>query len=155
MISLRDHPSIATIKNKSHLLDFTFMEIKTEIITENLLKLNPKKATGHECLSPKILKLSTAALATPLTNLFNYCIRTSTLPSDWKMSNVIPIHKKDEVTDKNNYRPVSVLPAISKLFEKVIVVDQLYASFAPILSSNMSGFPQGTLMRYGADQADG
>ena len=131
-----DYPSIATGKNKSCLLDFTFMEIKTEIITENLLKLNPKKATGHDVLSPKILKLSTAALATPLTNLFNYCIRTSTLPSDWKM------HKKDEVTDKNNCRPVSVLPAISKLFEKVIF-DQLYASLTPILSSNMSGFLKG------------
>ena len=129
-----DHPSIATIKNTSYLLDFTFMEIKTEVKIENLLKLNSKKATGHDGLSPKILKLSTAALATPLTNLFNYCIRTSTLPSDSKMSNVAPIHKKDEVTDKNNHRPVSVPPAISKLFEKVLF-DQLYASFAPILSS--------------------
>lgn len=83
-----------------------------------------------------MLKLSTAALATPLTNLFNYCIRTSTLSSDWTMSNVTPIHKKDEVTDKNNYRPVSVL------FEKVIF-DPLYASFAPILSSNIAGFLKG------------
>ena len=62
-----------------YLLDFTFMEIKTEVIIDNLLKLNPKKATGHDGLSPKILKLSTAALATPLTNLFNYCIRTKVL----------------------------------------------------------------------------
>jgi len=45
--------------------------------------------------------------------------------------------KKDEVTNKNNYRPVSVLPAISKLFEKVMF-DPLYAPFAPTLSSNMS-----------------
>ena len=60
------------------------------------------------------------------------------------MSNVAPIHvhKKDEVTDKNNYRPVSVHPAIFKLFEKVMF-DQLYASFASILSSNMSGFLKG------------
>ena len=75
----------------------------TECFSESLLKSNPKKAPGHDGLSPKILKLSTAALATPLTNLFNYCIRTSTLPGDWKMSNVTPIHKKDQVTDKNNY----------------------------------------------------
>ena len=58
------------------------------------------------------------------------------------MRNVTPIHKKDEATNKNNYRPVGVLPAISKLFEKVMF-DQLYASFAPILSSNMSGFLKG------------
>ena len=58
------------------------------------------------------------------------------------MSNVTAIHKKDEVTNKNNYRPVSVLPKISKLFEKVMF-DQLYASFAPILSSNMLRFLKG------------
>ena len=108
----------------------------------NLFKMNANKSTGHDGLSPKILKLSAAALAAPLTTLFNHCIRTSTLPSDWQMSNATPIHKKDEVTDKNNYRPVSVLPAISKLFEKVMS-DQLYASFAPIFPFNMSGFLKG------------
>ena len=119
-------------------------KIKTEVVIDNLLiyKLNAKKATGHDGLSPKILKLSAAVLATPLTNLFNYCIRTSTLPSHWKMSNVTPIHKKNKVTNKNNNRPVGVLPAISKLFENVMF-DQLYASFAPTLSSNMSGFLKG------------
>ena len=57
-----DHPSIATIKNKSYLLYFPFTEINTEVITDNLLKLNAKKATGHDGLSPKILKLSAPAL---------------------------------------------------------------------------------------------
>ena len=104
--------------------------------------MNAKKSTGHDGLSPTILKLSAAALAAPLTTLFNYCIRTSKYPDDWKMSNVTPIHIKDEVTNKNNYRPVSVLPATSKLFEKVMF-DQLYASFAPIFSSNVSGFLKG------------
>ena len=104
--------------------------------------MNAKKSTGHDGLCPKILTLPAAAMATQLITLFNYCIRASTLPSDWKMSNVTPVHKKDEVTNKNNYRPVSVLPAISKLFEKVMF-DQLYASFAPAFSSNMSGFLKG------------
>ena len=58
------------------------------------------------------------------------------------MSNIPPIHKKNEVTNKNNYRPVSVLLAISKLFENVIF-DQLYASFTPTFSCNMSGFLKG------------
>lgn len=113
-----------------------------EVITENLFKMNAKKSTGHNGLSLRILKLSAAPLAAPLTTLFNYCIRSSTFPSDWKMSNVSPIHKKDKVTNKNDYRPVSVLSAISKLFEKVMF-DQLYASFAPTFSSNMTGFLKG------------
>ena len=58
-----DHPSIAAIKNNSYLLEFTFMEIKTDVITDNLLELNAKKATRHDGLSPKILKLSAAAVS--------------------------------------------------------------------------------------------
>jgi len=58
------------------------------------------------------------------------------------MSHVTPIYKKGDVTDKNNYRPVSVLFAISKLFEKV-KFDQPYASFVPSFSPNMSGLLKG------------
>ena len=80
------------------------MGINTEVITDNLLKMNAKKSTGHDGLSPKILKLSAAALAAPLTTPLNYHgVRTSTLSSAWKMSNVTPIHKKIEVTNKKNY----------------------------------------------------
>lgn len=123
-----DHPSIATIKSELNPLNFSFTEINSETTTAYLSKIEIRKSTGHDGLSPKILKLSTPSLADPLTTLFNYCIRTSTLPSSWKMSNVSPIYKKGDTSDENNYRPVSVLPAISKLFEKVLF-DQLYSSF--------------------------
>ena len=137
-----DHPSIAAIKSKSYNFDFAFKEINKETVTNYVLKMNAKKSTGPDGFSPKIVKLSAIAVATPLTSLFNYCIRTSTLPKECKMSNVTPIHKKGDVTDKNNYRPVSVISAISKLFEKVLF-DQMYASFVPIFSPNMSGFLKG------------
>jgi len=137
-----NHPSITTIRSKSYQLDFAFMEITTETVKDYLLKINAKKSTGPDGFSPKIIKLSAPAIASPLTNLFNHCIRISALPCEWKMSNVTPIHKKGATTDKNNYRPVSVLSAISKLFEKVMF-DQLYTSFTPIFSSNMSGFLKG------------
>ena len=111
-------------------------------MTAYLSKIEVKKSTGHDGISPKILKLSTPSLAGPLTTLFNYCIRTSTLPCSWKMSNVFPIYKNGDTSDKNNYRPVSVLPAISKLFKKALF-DQLYSSFLPSFSPNMSGFLRG------------
>ena len=126
------------------------MEITTETVIDQatyyLLKINAKKSTGPDDFSPKIIKLSApsiASLLANLLNLFNHYIRKSTpsMPSEWKMSNVTPIHKKGETTDKSNYRPVSVLSAISKLFEKVMF-DQLYTSFTPTFSSNMLGFPK-------------
>lgn len=137
-----DHHSITTIKNKSYQLDFTFMETNVETVTDFLLKLNTKKATGPDGFSPKLLKLSAPAIATPLTSLFNFCINNCTLPKNWKMSDITPIYKKGEVINKNNYRPISVLSVISKLFEKVMF-NQLYASFAPTFSLNMSGFLKG------------
>ena len=118
------------------------MEITTETVTDQatyyLLKINAKKSTGLDDFSPKIIKLSTPSIASLLANLFNHYIRKSTpsVPSEWKMSNVTPIHKKGETTDKSNYRPVSALSTISKLFEKVMF-DQLYTSFTPTFSSNM------------------
>ena len=113
----------------------------------NAMKLGPG------VLSSNILKLSATAVATPLTSLFNYCILTSTLPSDWKMSNVTPIHKKVDVTDRNNYRPVSVLSTISKLFEKAIF-NQLYAFLYTIILTKLVGFPQGKFLRYSPDQTN-
>ena len=108
---------------------------------------------GPGVLSSNILKLSATAVATPLTSLFNYCILTSTLPSDWKMSNVTPIHKRVDVTDRNNYRPVSVLSTISKLFEKAIF-NQLYAFLYTIILTKLVGFPQGKFLRYSPDQTN-
>ena len=110
-------------------------------VTDYLLKVNAKKSTGPDDFSPKIIKLSAPSIALPPANLFNHYIRKSALLSEWKISNVTPIHKKGETTDKNNYRPVSVLSAISKLFEKVMF-DQVYSSFTPTFSSNMLGFPK-------------
>ena len=121
------------------------MEITTETVTDQatyyLLKINAKKSTGPNDFSPKII--SAPSIASLLANLFNHYIRKSTpsVPSEWKMSNVTPIHKKGETTDKSNYRPVSVLSAISRRFEKVMF-DQLYTSITPTFSSNMLGFPK-------------
>ena len=90
-------------------------------VTYYLLKINAKKSTGPNDFSPKIVKLSTPSIASPLANLFNHYIRKSALPSEWEMSNVTPIHKKGETTDKNNYRPVSVLSAMN-IWEKILIM---------------------------------
>ena len=60
----------------------------------------------------------------------------------WKCSNVIPIHKKSEVTDKANYRPVSLLTALSKVFGRVMF-DQMFEAFRCKLSHNLSGCLRG------------
>ena len=118
------------------------MEITTETVTDYLLKINAKKSTGPDSFSPKIIKLSALAIASPLANLFNHCIRISALPSEWKMSNVTPIHKKGETTDKNNnlqdFRKSNVWSTVHFFYINFLIY--------------YVGLSQGTFLSYGVDQ---
>ena len=78
-------------------------------------------------------------MAEEITLLINFLIANSSWPDEWKCGNLTPVLKKDEDTRKENYRPVSVLTALSKVYEKVMY-DQLYNTFCRHLSQNLSGF---------------
>ena len=74
-----------------------------------------------------------------MTKLINFCILNRSLPSEWKQARLTPVFKRGIDTDKANYRPVSILTSLSKVFEKVIY-DQTWNAFHNVLSSNLSGF---------------
>lgn len=69
-------------------------------------------------------------------------IRSSTFPTALKMAEVVPIFKKGDNMDKTNYRPVSILPSISKIFEQALL-NQLSTYFDTIFSPHLSGFRKG------------
>ena len=134
-----NHASVLTIKNSAQKLDFSFEPVSISRVAESLANLEIRKSAGPDGLSPKLLKLSVPVIAGPLTKLFNRCIISSVWPSQWKLSNVTPVYKKEDETSKSNYRPISVLSTIPKVFEK-LKCDQLYRHFSPLFSDNMSGF---------------
>ena len=76
-----------------------------------------------------------------LTRLFNLCLETRTFPSLWKFGKVAALFKKGDRCDANNYRPITVLPTISKILEKAVHT-QLYAYLKNngILTSKQFGF---------------
>ena len=76
-------------------------------------------------VSPKLLKESAVAITKPITNIINSSINQCTFPLSWKMGQVTPIFKKDDELSKENYRPVTVLPAIKNVYERILVA-QLY-----------------------------
>ena len=137
-----NHTSVITIRNQSFDLDFSFEQINSGHIADLLLNLNVKKSAGPGGLAPKILKISAPVIAPPIAKLFNFCINAGTWPREWKLSDVTPAFKKGEVTSKKNYRPISALSTIPKLFEKV-KFNKLYERFSPIFWDNMSGFLRG------------
>ena len=85
------------------------------------------------------VRLAAPVLTEEITQLINYLIMNQSWPTEWKSGNLTPVFKKDEDTRKENYRPVSILTAISKVYEKVMF-DQLYSALHEHLSPNLSGF---------------
>ena len=91
-----------------------------------LLKgLSNCKAAGLDKISDKILKVAATTIAPSLTHIFNHGLISNCFPYEWKMARLVPIHKKGPRNLTENYRPISILPAISKIIER-IMYDQIY-----------------------------
>ena len=86
-----------------------------------LRNLDCTKSTGPDGISARMLKETAPSISRPLTNLFNFLITKRHFPSVWKFANIVPIPKDTSCkSSPSNYRPISLLPIISKVFEKHI-----------------------------------
>ena len=85
-------------------------------------KIPTSKATGCDGLSAKVLKLAALVLATPFCSLMNLSISTGCFPSRWKTAQVTPLFKNGSREDTGNYRPISVLPVLSKVLERHVAI---------------------------------
>jgi len=115
-------------------------ELENVIITEEevlnqLKKLNPSKAAGPDELQTRILQETAETIVKPCTDLFNQSLQEGTVPKEWKRANVVPIFKKGRKTDPSNYRPISLLPIISKILERCIfnhIIGNLSKKLSPL-----------------------
>ena len=85
-----------------------------------LQNVDPKKGSPQKAIHPKILKPNSGMLCFHLTDLFNGFIEASSFPDSMKNVDVTPIFKNDDYMNKVNYRPISLLPTIVKIFERLI-----------------------------------
>ena len=109
-----------------------------------LLELDVSKSTGIDGISAKMLHHTALNVAPSLTKLFNLSIRSGCCPNNWKVARIVPIPKADEMSSPADYRPISILPIVSKILEchiACIIMDYL-EEVAPI-SSNQWGFMPG------------
>ena len=99
-----------------------------EKLASIIKSLNPNKTHGWDEISVRMIQISGDALIPPLIIIFNNIITTGIYPTSWKKANIVPIHKKEDKTLVKNYRPISHLPILGKMFEKCIY-DFIYGYF--------------------------
>ena len=117
----RNHPSIIMIKTKNISTDtFSFSKITYDNVLQKIDSLDVRKASQQTDISTKILKQNSEYFANYFFENINFCIENSEFPSDLKLADVIPIYKKNSKNLKDNYRPVSILSNISKVYGRTI-----------------------------------
>ena len=129
----------ATERNSN--VKFEFDSITVKKIRDAIAKIKTTKGFGKENISCYFLKLATPFIEKSLADLFNMSIETSQFPDLWKSARVTPIFKEGDKAEMSNYRPMSVLPVIARLFEKLIS-NKLYQHMNDngYFSSEQSGF---------------
>ena len=110
------HPSIIAIKSAVHEYEFEYANI--DHIYQILVIMNDKKATGCDGIPCKLLKIGIFPLAEILCNLIDMSMDECVLPGLLNFAEISALFKKLDRLCKENYRPVSILTALSKLFER-------------------------------------
>jgi hypothetical protein len=104
-------------------------------------KLAATKASGIDKLPKKILKMAAPIISESLASIFNVSLKNGIFPNDLKVAKVSPVFKTGDRKDRSNYRPISVLPVVSRIFGK-LVFSQVYGYFMKenMFSDHQSGF---------------
>ena len=120
---------------------FKFSEIGVEEVTAGLRNIKISKATGIDMIPSRALKIAADIIAPSITWIFNLSLKTRIFVDAWKKACVLPIYKSGDRRLCENYRPISILPVISKILERS-VFDQLYKFLNDnsLLSKYQSGF---------------
>ena len=138
--SLLDTPPV--LEDCHHSL-FRQFRIKKSQVRSVLLSLDVNKSIGDDGLSPQLLKSCAHPLSGPLTSLFRKICRQSIFPASWKISHITPVFKKGSRSDPTCYRPIAVLPTLSRVFERLLA-PQLRRRIDPHIPQEQFGFMRGS-----------
>ena len=120
---------------------FSIPPISNENVLKFLSTIDINKATGTDMIGPRLLKLAAPFIADEVTYICNHSISNSIFPSKWKEAKVAPLHKNGPREEVNNYRPISILPVLSKVLGKHVhesLSDYLHQH--KLLHKTQSGF---------------
>ena len=99
---------------------FSLNTVHPDQVNKIISSLNNSSAFGLDQIDTSIIKLVKAEILPSVTHIINLSITTRKFPSAWKKTKVVPLHKKDDPLDPKNYRPVAIVPILSKVLERVL-----------------------------------
>ena len=94
--------------------------VSEDTVVNTTLSLKSKTSSGHDEISTKLMKNAIHPIKVPLTHIINSSLSSGIFPDKMKIAKVVPVYKASDPTILNNYRPISLLPAFSKLLEKIM-----------------------------------
>ena len=94
--------------------------VSEHTVINTVLSLKTKTSSGYDDVSSKLMKNTIYHISTLLTHIINLSLMTGVFPEQLKIAKVIPVYKASDTNILNNYRPISLLPAFSKLLEKIM-----------------------------------
>ena len=133
------------VADREHMADtratFCLQPVSANFVINEISKMDSNKATGNDNISCRLLKLACPVVAKSLTSIINLSLKKGCVPRLWKSAKVLPLHKSGDTSCLKNYRPISVLPVLSKILERA-VYNQLFQFISDhnLLHSNQSGF---------------
>ncbi|KFW80737.1 RNA-directed DNA polymerase from mobile element jockey, partial [Manacus vitellinus] len=95
--------------------------IQEETVSDLLSHLDPHKSMGQDGIHPRVMRELAEELTKLLSIIYHQSWLTGEVPEDWKLVNVMPIHKKGWKEDLGNYRPVSLTSVPGKVMEQIIL----------------------------------
>ena len=138
-----NHPRIKSIRARFPVAaGFSFEHVTISKLETEIKQLNSNKATTFGNILPKLLKTKVGNCAEPLQKVFNVCVSKCQFPGELKAADVSPLVRKDVSTSRTNYRPISVLSTVSKIYER-LVYKQLIECMNGYLSDLLCAFQQG------------
>lgn len=120
--------------------EFNFHQVSEDEVYKNLLSIKTK-AVGSDKIGINLILQLCPEIVPLLVHIVNFCLEKNVFPSQWKIAEVIPLPKCKEVGDLKDLRPISILPVLSKLLEKIIHTQiKMHLDEYDILPEQQSGF---------------
>ena len=143
IFNYKDNPSVTKIKETINTTNhFHFTPITEEQVSEKIKNLDKKKASTFNGIPSKILAENYDIISPFVTKIYNESNTDLHFPDTLKLADITPTYKKDDSTNKENYRPVSILSSVSKIFERSMF-DQMSDYIDKFLSPYLCGFRKG------------